>query len=179
MDVFAHGLWAYLVARFANRHLKKKLKVWLFVVFGVMPDILSFAPLFIFLIVGLITGSTVLGAFPHPASVEPTDHNSTIIHNITGTLYDLTHNLFIFVIVFFLVWLIFRKPVYEMLGWLLHILVDIPSHSYKFYPTPFLWPFSEWKYDGISWANAWFMIVNYSLIILFYLYLRYKTKKKK
>lgn len=179
MDVLAHGLWAYLVAKFANLHLKKKLKTWLFVSFAIMPDILSFAPLFIFLIVGLITGSVAFGAFPHPASVEPTDHNSIIIHNITGILYDTTHSLFVFVIVFFFVWMIFKKPIYELFGWLLHTLVDIPSHSYKFYPTPFLWPFSEWKYDGISWSNPWFMVVNYSLIIIAFLWLRHKTKKFK
>ena len=89
-----------------------------------MPDIVAFAPLFIFLIFGLLMGSTALSGFPHVASVEPTDHNSTIIHNLTGTLYSVTHSLIVFIAVFFLVWLIFRKPIYELFGWLLHILLE-------------------------------------------------------
>lgn len=177
MDVIAHGLWAYLAAKFTNLHLKKKLKTWLFVSFAVMPDFLAFAPMFILLIVGLITGTST--GFFHPSGMEPAGYNTTLIHNITGTLYNFTHSLFIFIIVFFLVWIIFRKPVVELFGWLLHILMDIPSHSYKFYPTPFLWPVSSWKYDGISWGNPWFMVVNYSLIILFYIGLRIYSKKFK
>lgn len=176
MDSIAHGLWSWIAAKFANIHLKKKLNVWMAVAFGVMPDVASFAPLFVFLIIGLITGSAGLAGFPHVASVEPAAGNTLLIHNVTSFLYNFTHSFFVFLAVFFLVWLIFKKPVYEMLFWLVHILIDIPTHSYKFYPTPFLWPLSSWKFDGLSWATPWFMIVNYLAIISAYLMLRRKLK---
>ena len=34
-----------------------------------------------------------------------------------------------------------------------------------FLPTPFLWPISDWKFPGISWAEPWFMVVNYTLML--------------
>lgn len=63
-------------------------------------------------------------------------------------------------------------------AWFLHILMDIPTHTYRFYPTPFLWPVSDVKLNGFSWATPWFMIVNYSIIILIYLYFYLKKQKK-
>ncbi len=72
-----------------------------------------------------------------------------------------------------------RRFPYELLGWLLHILIDIPTHSYSFYPTPFLWPISQYKFDGISWGTPWFMIVNYSSLAISYLVLWWKGKRTK
>ena len=59
-----------------------------------------------------------------------------------------------------------KKNPWEILGWPLHILIDIPTHTYQFYPTPFLWPISTYKFDGISWGTPWFMIVNYSSLAI-------------
>lgn len=39
-------------------------------------------------------------------------------------------------------------------GWLLHILVDIPTHSRKRMGTRVFWPLSSWTYDGISWGDG-------------------------
>ncbi|MEA3406510.1 MAG: hypothetical protein U9R48_00325 [Chloroflexota bacterium] len=39
------------------------------------------------------------------------------------------------------------------LAWLLHILLDLPTHSrQRMAPRPF-WPLSRWAYDGFSWAD--------------------------
>jgi membrane-bound metal-dependent hydrolase YbcI (DUF457 family) len=101
------------------------------------------------------------------------------IFNLTGSLYNIGHSIIIFFIVFFLVWLIFRKPKWILGAWFIHILLDIPSHSYQFYPTPFLWPISNWKLDGIVWSNKWFMLVNYSLLLILYSWMLIKEKKSK
>ena len=68
-----------------------------------------------------------------------------------------------------------------MLGWGLHILIDIPTHSYQFYPTPLLWPVSSWKFNGFSWTTPWFIIVNYLAILLVYalLYILRKRRRQK
>jgi len=38
-------------------------------------------------------------------------------------------------------------------AWLLHILIDIPTHSRKNWAPAFLWPFSNFTVDGISWPE--------------------------
>jgi hypothetical protein len=59
-------------------------------------------------------------------------------------------------------------------GWPLHIIMDIPTHSREFFPTPFLWPISDVTFNGISWATAWFMIANYSLLAIVFTTLVWK-----
>ncbi|OGO06343.1 MAG: hypothetical protein A2Y73_03930 [Chloroflexi bacterium RBG_13_56_8] len=38
-------------------------------------------------------------------------------------------------------------------AWLLHILLDIPTHSRRRMATPIFWPLSRWAFDGLSWAD--------------------------
>ena len=66
-----------------------------------------------------------------------------------------------------------------VLPWLIHILIDIPTHSREFLPTPFLWPVSEWKFPGISWGNRYFMMFNYAAIIVCVGWIVFKEKKEK
>ena len=81
-------------------------------------------------------------------------------------LYNATHSLVVFSFVFSVVWLVMGWFPYPLLGWLVHILVDIPTHRKAFFPTKIFYPFSDWCVDGIYWGRAWFMILNYGLIIV-------------
>ncbi len=38
-------------------------------------------------------------------------------------------------------------------AWILHILIDIPTHSKQNWGTRFLWPISDFAVDGIPWAE--------------------------
>ena len=79
-----------------------------------------------------------------------------------------------------IVWLVFKRPRYELLGWTLHILIDIPSHSATFYPTPFLWPISDYRFlSGVSWSNPTYMVINYSLLAVVWTVIIVKYFKKK
>lgn len=181
MDFFSHGIWAALAAGAANQKFdnfknSKPLKIKLAAFWGVFPDLLAFTLPFIWLFIGLISGSLDLSKLPRPEEVEPARGDALWIFRLTAFLYNFGHSFFIFAVIFGLAFLIFRRPVWEMGGWFLHILIDIPTHSYKFYPTPFLWPFSDWKLDGFSWANPQFMILNISSIIIVFLILR-KSRK--
>ncbi len=172
MDVFAHGLWTWLTSKFANLKLRIKLNTKLTVFFGVLPDIASFAPLFIWMFFNMVLGSFSFANIPHPVDMEPAAQDTLFIFKLTSLLYSITHSLIIFIIIFLAIFLIKQKPFLPLLGWLFHIIIDIPTHSYKFYPTPFLWPLSSWKFNGFSWGNKWFMIANYSLILIACLLIR-------
>jgi hypothetical protein len=180
MDISAHGLWAGAAAKTVNQTSAKfqanPLKVKFVVLWGILPDLLSFAPVFIWLFGNMIFGDLNFGDFPRPDETEPAARDTLPIFHLTSILYTITHSMMVFFAIFALVWLILRRPVWVMGGWLFHILIDIPTHSYKFYPTPFLWPFSEWKFDGFSWGQPWFMALNYSAIIIVYILLRRKKK---
>ena len=65
-------------------------------------------------------------------------------------LYPAGHSLMVFLVVFGTATILARRIVFEMLGWLMHILIDIPTHSFSYYATRFLWPISDYRIDGIA-----------------------------
>ena len=129
-------------------------------------------------ILGLLFGFGGLTSYPQLHNMEPNLMNSNPIFHLTNTLYSISHSFIVFLLVFGIVCLIFRKPIWTMCAWGIHILIDIPSHSYQFYPTPVLWPISGWKFDGFSWANPWFLVMNYIVLIGIYIFLiRWERKR--
>ena len=187
MDIFSHGLWAGVAAKAVNKSsgiagkIKRPLKVWYTVLWGVFPDLFAFALPFVWMFWNIIFGGLKFSDFPRSETVEPAVRDTLPVFQIASGLYNISHSLIVFIIIFGLAAVLLRSKLrripWEMSGWLLHILIDIPTHSYKFYPTPFLWPFSEWKFDGFSWGVPWFIILNYSAIILAYWFLRRRKSK--
>ncbi len=168
MDVLAHMLWANYGARVGNKTLEKKKKplirlAWA-TFWGVFPDLFAFGVPLALAIPGIIGGDYTFGR--HQAFGLP------------ATLYQYSHSIVIWATVFIIVWVILRRPMFALLGWALHILIDIFSHSGTFYPTPFLFPISDYKFlYGIPWSNTWYMIINYSLLLVVTLY--FFTRRKR
>ncbi|NLG50655.1 MAG: hypothetical protein GX552_11140 [Chloroflexi bacterium] len=40
------------------------------------------------------------------------------------------------------------------IAWLLHLLVDVPTHARDRMAPRLFWPFSDWAFDGLSWADS-------------------------
>ena len=183
MDILAHGLWSGIIAKTANKHglNKKPLKIRRFIFWSIFPDIFTFTFIFVWFFGSILLGYGTLANLPHYQITEPMPQNTYFVLQITHWLYNFSHSLVIFLAVFAVASLKKKGAPWVMTGWLTHILIDIPTHSYAHFPTPFLWPLSNWKFDGISWSNPWFGIVNYALIILvyFWLYRRWLHKKEK
>lgn len=178
MDIISHGLWSGALFEFINLKLKeKKFKFWEAAFWGMFPDIFAFViPFFIFSIIIIIQKGFNLSNLMN--SLQSASYS-----NIIKMLYNISHSLVIFVIVFFLVWLIFRKPIWVLCGWLLHILIDIPTHLKTDFPTQMFWPISNFNINGlIYWRDPKFMILDIVLLIVVYAIIfsiKRKNKKKK
>lgn len=180
MDVLAHGLWTAAAARAGNIKLKKTLNLWRTVFWGVFPDLLAFTLPFAWFFLNIATGQMSLSDFPRPdpEGGPPSAAGKFFESGMVHLLYSLSHSLVIFLMIFAVVWTIYRRPILELLAWLLHILIDIPTHSYQFYPTPFLWPVSRVQVDGHSWAEPIFMLINYSALAIVYVLLAIRRRLK-
>ena len=153
MDILSHGLWGAVAFGRRNRP-----SFWLAFLLGLAPDLLSF---------GILQLAVWLGMAPRPDFSHGTPPESSIppyVHH----LYDVTHSLVIFLALFLLVWALRKRPVWELGAWGLHVLVDVPTHSYAFFPTPIFWPLFSWKFDGWQWMNPVILIPNYLLLALCY-----------
>ncbi len=71
---------------------------------------------------------------------------------------------------FILAWIYLKRPLWELGAWALHVVVDVPTHSYAFFPTPVLWPLSDWKFDGWQWTAPEVLIPNFMLLSLLYVW---------
>jgi membrane-bound metal-dependent hydrolase YbcI (DUF457 family) len=160
MDTFAHYLWTYAIARLAGIKERKTTAL-----FGILPDLLSFGILIFML---LITGKFELGK-PHTHEIP-----SYVYH-----MYDWTHSLVIFLIVMIAIYFFKKRWYLPLIGWMVHILIDIPTHTEQFFPTPFLWPISDYSFSGISWGVPWFMFLNYSCLAAVYGYFAWESRQER
>ncbi len=175
MDTLSHGLWAAVIAKALRK--KKKINILATAWWGVFPDVFAFTLLFSWMFLQLFLGTIPLGSLPSPDSFEPSQHQASLLFSITSMLYSMSHSLVIFFLIFGLVFLVFRRPIWELSGWFMHIVMDIPTHSYQFYPTPFLWPILDWKFNGFSWLNPWFIVINYTAFFTIYFFFFRKKQK--
>ena len=172
MDIFAHGFWTGAVYKAAKRETGRPLHTAFAAFWGVFPDLLAFTPAFLYLFYESVFGGEGFASLkPHIDLESATVAHQVPLYNLSDSLYNVSHSLVIFAVVFIIIWMLRRRPVWELGGWLIHILIDIPTHSYKFFPTPFLWPISDLKLNGISWGLPWFMLLNYGNLAALYLVL--------
>jgi hypothetical protein len=155
MDIVSHGLWGGIA--FGRRNKKS---FWLSLLFGMGPDLLAFGPFVILVLLGVAKRPNF--------SREPPDPNS--IPHYVYQLYNFSHSLIVFAILFAILWLILRRPIWVFCAWGLHIIFDIPTHSYRFFPTPFLWPVSGFEINGHSWATPEILIPNVLLLMILYVW---------
>lgn len=160
MDIISHGLWGAVAFGRKNRK-----SFWLSFLAGVLPDFLAF---------GWFFAGSFLGFFDHPTFSSGQHPAPEEIPQFVHNIYNVTHSLVVFLVVFLVVWAIRKKPFWELSGWGLHILFDIPTHVAGFFPTPFLWPIADVVVDGKSWGSPIIFIPNVLLLLLLYGWFGYK-----
>lgn len=152
MEIVAHGLLASATAIFANRWIRTPIQIGWLVWWAAFPDVLAFGPSFVAglwlrLAGGASSGSAGGHVLPH-------------VH-IGLPLYPAGHSLIVFLLAFAFTTILARRVVLEVLGWLLHIAIDIPTHSLRYYATRFLWPVSDYRIDGLAWWTPWLWVTTY------------------
>ena len=96
---------------------------------------------------------------------------------VSQNMYQYTHSLVIFGALFLLVRAITKKWHLPMLGWALHIVMDMPLHAPEYFPTPFLFPLSSWTLPfGISWTTWWIWGSVWIVLIGWFVWLKRNKK---
>ena len=156
MDTLSHALWGK--GLFGYRKYR-----WYSFLFGALPDLFSFGIYFIHSI--FFSSSPVMG---RPTRSE--------IPEWVYSLYDISHSMVIASIIIFIVYKINKEFAFPMLAWPAHIILDFFTHSIEFFPTPILWPISDFKFDGIPWSNPIIFFTNVICIFFLFIYRRKKSK---
>jgi len=148
MDIFAHFLWT---SAFYWQHPKR----WIAGVIGFLPDIFAFG---IFFVLALFDGTLSAGR-----------HGMLLAHADTiHALYRISHSFVICAGGLLLLYWLKREWFWISFGWPLHILIDMFTHTEQFFPTPILWPISDFHIGSFSWGEPWFMALNYGTLVALY-----------
>jgi hypothetical protein len=147
MDTLAHSLWSLAGGRAAR---SKTRGLWL-AFWGAFPDLVW---------------------LPFTAWELMTAHQLVYFMSI----YRLSHSLVIWAAVVALISIKWRRAIYWMWPWALHVIIDIPGHQSM--PTPFLWPLSNFSIRGwFDWLNIYFVVGTYAALTLVWGLLWWRNKK--
>lgn len=156
MDVFSHALWGGVAFGRASKR-----DFALATAIGALPDLIPFTiPFAHHVWNGIVTGAII--SPPRPGS------GYEGIPDYVFTLYSVTHSLVIFSVVFVILSLMVRRPLWILGAWGLHICMDIFTHARAFFPTPLLWPISDVTVDGTSWGTPMIFYPNLALLMIAY-----------
>ena len=151
MDTLSHTLWGKGLFGY------RQYGTWA-LLFGALPDLLSFGLYFIvrFFTLGL--------------NIKFGKPELETIPEWVFTMYDISHSWVVsfFVIIIFLQ--INKALCFPMLAWPFHILLDVFFHSKEYFPTPILWPISDYQFDGIPWSNPYVWFANLGCIVIVFIY---------
>ena len=156
MDTISHALWGK--GLFGYRKYR-----WFAFLFGVIPDLLSFGLYFLF---NFIT---------NPFTVKWGKPELADIPSWVFSLYDFSHSLVIAIIFILIAYKLNKDFCFPMLAWPFHILLDFFTHSVQYFPTPILWPLSDYRFNGIPWSNPYILIGNIICIFLIFIYRRKRS----
>ncbi len=162
MDFVSHALWGGVAL---GRKSRKQFALAAGI--SILPDLLTEGLFGLLLLLNI-------GGMPDWEHGHP---NITDYPVFAQILYSATHSLVVFALLFGAIWLMARRPIWIVAAWGLHILIDIPTHSLALFPTPFLWPLSDFIVDGISWDSPIVWTIDIALLLVTYalwLYPKYR-----
>ena len=158
MDTVSHALWGK--GLFGYRKYG-----WYALLFGSIPDLLSFGLYFLFKLIS------------NPTNLQMGKPNLETIPYWVFNLYDFSHSIIIAFVFIIITFFINKDLCFPMLAWPFHILLDFFTHSAKFFPTPIFWPIFDYKFDGIPWSNPYIWFFNVFCIILIFIYRKFSIVK--
>jgi len=178
MDVIAHGLWAGVGAGLVQRRWAlSRRTVVLTVVMAVLPDLLQLLPMAGWALVskeGVAALGGYIQALPSSEPVLPPTVERLVFH-----LHCAMHSAVVAGAATVLLWAAMRSCWVPLLGWWLHIVIDVFTHSAEFYPSPVLYPITLRGFDGVAWNTPWFMVVNYMALALACTWLAWSQRKRR
>jgi hypothetical protein len=178
MDIIAHALWAGVgVGLVQRRWALSRRTVVLTVAMAVLPDLLQLLPMVgwaLFSEEGLTALGGYVQALPRFEPVLPPTVELLVFH-----LHCVMHSAVVAGVATLLLWAAMRSFWIPLLGWWLHIVIDVFTHSAEFYPSPVLYPITLRGFDGVAWNTPWFMVVNYVALAGVGAWLVWSRRKRK
>ncbi len=178
MDILSHTLWVVGGAEIARRRkLFTRRDLVASAMLAAIPDLVHLVPVVFWVLFG--DGSVAdlhayAVALPGEEPAMPA-RVAMVAHHLHCTM----HSAAIASAITLVAWLLTGKLWLPLLAWWSHILIDVVTHSDDYYPSPVLYPFTYWGFDGLAWNRPAFLATNYALLVIMYVWLHRTRARKK
>ena len=168
MDILSHALWAGAAGELIRRrrHTSGRMLAAT-VALGAAPDIVSLLPMAVWSLsqpASFALTRDYISAMPGTEPAMP-----AIVGLLSHHAHCAMHSAVVAAAVGLLIW--WRRPrlLPVLVGWWLHIALDIPTHSNDYYAVPFLYPLAYWGINGVAWTTPWVLATDYVALGLAFL----------
>lgn len=165
MDIISHAL----VGKILSSEQKSKKNIFWIIFFSVLPD-LFLIPLF------FVLGSEKGRFFSIPKNVDW--FGAEISHKFLYSFYDLSHSIIIALIIILPVILLLKLPKLAFVAYLLHILLDLPTHTGE-WTIKIFYPLSNYSINGFTDAWEWplkYMAISWLVLTGIIVFIHYIKK---
>lgn len=139
------------------------------VVLAVAPDILPVVPVVAW---SFSEPAPLRFLYEHVAALPGAEPRMpALAYQISHHLHCAAHSIVVAGVATAVLWRLRPRLVLPLMGWWLHIALDIPTHSNDYYAVPFLYPITYWGMNGIAWTTPWLLAVNYGALAAAYVWL--------
>ena len=167
MDVLSHGLWATALGETLRRRgLATRRQVLGASAFGLMPDLVALAPVSIWAIGAESSVDAVRAYIFATPGTEPA--MAPWAHMLEHRIHCSAHSLIVLSLVTLLSFWKFRWLLVPLMGWWLHIALDVPTHSQEYYAVTLFYPLTRWSFDGVAWTHPAVLGLNYVALGIVY-----------
>ena len=160
MDIVAHTLWAGVAVAVLRRYRPVSRRAVVATMgMAALPDVAQLLPIVAWWWFGEGTLAVVLAYATAVPGHEPALPST--VQWFSHHLHCIMHSALVAGAVTLLLWLLTRRLWIPLLGWWLHIVIDVFTHSAEYYPAPVLYPITERGFDGVAWNTPWALALNY------------------
>lgn len=163
MDIVAHTLWVGLGVTALRRHWPLPPQtVAPTLALAAVPDVLHLLPIMAWWLFGAGEWGVVWAYAAAAPGQEP--WLPATVNLLSHHLHCIAHSAIVAGGVTLVLWAVRRRLWLPLLGWWLHIVIDVFTHSADYYAVPVLYPFTERGFDGLAWNTPWMLALNYAAI---------------
>ncbi|MCC6197235.1 MAG: metal-dependent hydrolase [Burkholderiales bacterium] len=177
MDILAHGMWAAAGAEVLGRKVAiTRYDTLGIVIFALLPDLVHLLPVIGWVAFG---GGTMRDLYEYVVATPAAEPVlPPIVKELTHHLHCIGHSAIVAGAVTLVVWRMRRNWLIPLLGWWLHIVIDVFTHSLDYYPSPVLYPITYRGFDGVAWNTPTFMALNYAFLAATWIWL-WRTRSRR
>ena len=178
MDIVAHALWAGAAGTWSRRRQAGVggKTIAAMVAFAVLPDLVPLAPA---LAMSFTDAAPLQFLYAHITAVPMSEPRmppwaDALAHHLHCSF----HSVIIAALVTLGAWWKMRGLLLPLMGWWLHIALDVPTHSDDYYAVPIFYPLTYWGFDGVAWTAPWMLALNYFALAVAYLALWISRRRR-